>query len=170
MTNLVLLIEAVQFAFIGALIVLAVLWTGIWLTDGILAPADVLSAFWMSCLVFAALLAGIAAVSILFFGNRYFAVYQADASCLYYEGSRGRDERPGFFYYIRAMPVVGSVRAVRTSGKRLAWEKADHIQDIPSMRVIIIKRGFWHILRLYTPDSATHEQVARYLKQRLEKK
>lgn len=34
---------------------------------------------------------------------------------------------------------------------------------------IILKRGFWLILRLYTPDADMHERVARYLEGRLKK-
>ena len=165
-TNPLLMMEAAQFAFVGAAVVLVTLCVGVWVTDGVLTPGDAAASLRVSGLVFTAILAALAFVSVVFFGNRYFAVYSADLSGLYHEGSRGRDERGGLFTHWRAMPVVGEVEAVRTHGRHLPWEKADRFHDIPSMRVIILKRGFWHMLRLYTPDANTHERVTRYLLER----
>ena len=168
-TNPLLMVEALQFAVVGAVVVLVTLCVGVWLTDGVLTPEDVTTSFVMSCLVFLAILAGLVFVSIVFFGNRYFAVYRADSSGIYHEGSRGSDGRGGVFFHWRAMPVVDSVKAARTHGRFMPWEKADRFHDLPSVRAIILKRGFWHILRLYTPDADTHERVAHYLKGRLKK-
>lgn len=168
-TNPFLLLELMQFAFVAASVVLTVICIGVWLTDSALTPGDAISSLWMSCLVFLGVLAAFAVISIFFFGNRYYAVYQTDASGLYYEGSKGRDERSGLFVYPRAMPVLGDVRAKRTSGRHLPWEKIDRFQDFPSMRVIVLKRKFWHLMRLYTPDTETHAQVTFYLRQRLKK-
>lgn len=165
-TNPLLMVEAAQFAFVGAAVVLVTLCVGVRVTDGVLTPDDVATSLKVSGLVFFAILAALAFVSVVFFGNRYFAVYSTDLSGIYHEGSRGRDERPGLFTHWRAMPVVGEVRVARTHGRFMPWEKADRFQDMASMRVIILKRGFWHILRLYTPDAETHERVARHLLER----
>ena len=168
-TNPILLLEVIQLALIGAAVVLAVLCVGVRLMSEALTLEDVLTSLWMACLVFLAVLAGFVAVATFFFGNKYFAVYHADSSGIYYEGSRGQDGRSGFFFYMRTMPVISVVKIAGTSGRYLPWEKADRFQDIPSMRVIVIRRGFWHLLRLYTPDAITHKQVTHYLEQRLKK-
>ena len=169
MTNPHLIAEACQLAFVGAAVVLAVLWLGIWLTEGVLLPEDAVTSLIMSGLAFAVIVSGLAFVSIVFFGNRYFTVYRADSSGIYYEGSKGRDGRKGPFTHWKAMPVVGVVKAARTVGRFMPWEKADRFHDLSSMRAIILKRGFWHILCLYTPDAETHERVTRYLEGRLKR-
>lgn len=168
-TNPLLVVEAVQLAFVGAAIVLVTLCLGVWMTDGALTPEDAITSLRAAGLVFLAVPAALAVVSILFFGNRYFAVYHADLSGIYHEGSRGRDSRGGLFAYWRAMPVEGPVKAARTHGRFMPWEKADRFHDLASLRVIVLKRGFWHILRLYTPDAETHERVTRYLEGRLKR-
>ena len=168
-TNPLLLVETFQFAFAGAAVVLVTLCVGVWFTDGVLTPEDAVTSLRVSGMVFLAIPAVFAAVSLLFFGNRYFATYQADPSGIYHEGSRGRDGRRGLFLSTKAMPVLDGVEAARTHGRTLPWEKADRFHDFPSMRVIILKRGFWHMLRLYTPDADTHERVTRYLEQRLKR-
>ena len=168
-TNPLLAVEAFQFAFAGAAVVLVTLCLGLWVTDGALMPEDAATALAVSGLVFLAILGGLVFVSVVFFGNRYFAVYRADSSGMYHEGSRGRDGRKGLFTHWKAMPVAGAVEAARTHGRFMPWEKADRFHDLPAMRAIVLKRGFWHILRLYTPDADTHERVARYLEGRLKK-
>ncbi len=168
-TNPLLAVEAFQFAFVGAAVVLVTLCVGVWVTDGVLMPEGVAASLAVSGLVLLAILGGLAFVSIVFFGNRYFAVYRADSSGIYHEGSRGRDKRESAFIHWRAMPVVGAVEAARTHGRFMPWEKADRFHDLSAMRAIILKRGFWHILRLYTPDADTHERVTSYLEGRLKK-
>ena len=165
-TNPFLMLEVGQFALVGAAVVLLTLCLGVRVTEGVLTPENASMALRISVTVFLALIAGFALISLVFFGNRYFAVFQAEPSGIYHEGSRGENGRTGPFLRMRAMPVVGSVKAARTRGRELPWEKADRFHDISSMRVIILKRGFWHMLRLYTPDDATHELVVRYLTQR----
>jgi hypothetical protein len=71
---------------------------------------------------------------------------------------------------MRPFPVMGEVKAVRTRSRTLSWEKIDSFKDIRSMRVIILKRNFWHMMHLYTPDTACHATVAHYLSERLDRK
>jgi hypothetical protein len=107
-------------------------------------------------------------MGVVFFGNRYFAVYRMDGDGVYYEGSRGSDGSGAWFTLrARPYPVAGGIRAGRTRSRRLPWEKADRFQEIASMRVIVLRRGRWHLLRLYMPDAATHERVAAFLSRRL---
>ena len=37
------------------------------------------------------------------------------------------------------------------------------------MRVIILRRSFWHMLRLHMPDAETYAAVADFLAQRLKR-
>lgn len=169
-SNPFLLMETSQLALVGASIVFISLCVGLWLTEGGLAVEDAVILFKTSVLIFLATLVCFAAVALCLFRNRYFGTYRADASGLYYEGSRGKDERREIFVHVKAMPVLGRVAADKTHSRFLPWEKAGSFIDIPSMRVIILKRSFWHMLRLYTPDNETHEQVIHYLKQKIKNK
>jgi len=119
-------------------------------------------------MVLLAVMAGFVGISILFFDNKYYATFHMDPSGIYHEGTRGRDEHKGLFCLrIRPFPVVGVVRAERTRSRFLVWDKVDRFQDIASMRVIVLQRGRWHMLRLYTPNATTHDEVVRYLAGRL---
>lgn len=169
-TNIFMLVELFQFAFVGAAIILLSLCSGVWFTEGSVTMAEIRAAFSVSGMALAAVMVGFIAMALLFFGNRYYAVYRIDASGVYYEGSRGRDERKGWLCLrAKAFPVVGAVRARRTRSRHLLWEKMDSFQDIASMRVIILRRGRWQLLRLYTPDAATHVRVVEVLSKKLRK-
>ncbi len=169
-TNPFLLFELFQFALAGAAIVLLTLCVGVWASEGMLALDDLTTALKAAAVVLPAVMGGFIAVSALFFGNRYYAVYQMDSGGIYHEGSRGKDERKeAFCLRVRPFPVTGAVSARRTRSRHLPWEKMDRFQDIPSMRTILLRRSFWHMLRLYTPDAETHARAVSYLAERLKK-
>ena len=168
-TNPFMLLELFQFALVGAGVAVVLLCTGVWFTEGGLALADVEQALAVGGMLLAAAMVGFVLMSLLFFGNRYYAVYRIDAGGIYHEGRRGRDESGGLISLrCKPYPVTG---AVASSGgvrsRHLSWEKVDHFQDIPSMRVVILRRGRWHLLRLYTPDAETHARVTACLSARL---
>ena len=167
-TNPFLLIELFQFAFVGAAVVLLTLCSGLWVTEGGLSVTDLSASLRIAGMVLLALMAGFIGVSTLFFRNRYYATYHMDSSGIYHEGTRGNDERKELFCLrLRPFPVVGAVSADRTRSRFLTWDKVDRFQDIASMRVILLRRKRWHMLRLYTPDAEIHGKVVSYLAQRL---
>lgn len=159
-TNPFLVLEWFQFSFCGASIVLITLVCGAWLTEGGLYTADVIHSFLASLLVFVAIMISFFCISLLFFGNRYFATYSFDAGGLYYEGIRGSDKRDGLLpLHIKPYPVVGEITVQKTRSRHIPWEKLTRYQDIASMRVIILRRGFWHMAKVYTPDCVTHQKA-----------
>lgn len=163
-TNPFILLELFQFALVGAAIVLVTLVSGVWFTEGGIAITDITAALEVSALVLGAVMTGFLLLAFLFFSNRYFATFHMDPNGIYHEGSRGTDERGEWFCLrIRPYPVAGAIKAARTRSRHLRWDKVDSFQDIPGMRVIILRRGIWHMLRLYTPDAPTHEAVVRFL-------
>jgi hypothetical protein len=163
-TNPFILLELFQFAFIGAAIVLITLVTGVWFTEGGITIADITAALEASVLVLAAVMAGFLFLAFLFFSNKYFATFHMDPHGIYHEGSRGADERGEWFSLrIRPYPVAGAIKAARTRSRHLLWDKVDRFQDIPGMRVIILRRGIWYMLRLYTPDAITHVEAVQFL-------
>ena len=167
-TNPFLLLELFQFALLGAFIVLLTLCTGVWFMEHGLDVEDILTSLNISGKILLAIMIGFIGVSIVFFGNKYYAVYHMDPTGIYHEGTRGSDEcKKMFCLRFRPFPVVGTVSATRTRSRYLPWDKVDRFQDIASMRVILLRRRYWHMLRLYTPDAETHGKVVQYLAQRL---
>lgn len=167
-TNPFLLLEFFQFAFVGGLGILVTLCVGVWLMDGALSAADLRMALAVFGATMLALSAGFVALGLFCFGNRYFAVFQMDQTGIYYEGSRGRDETRGLFHFsTKPLPVCGQVQAKRTSGRHLPWSRVNRFENFPARRVIILRRGFWHMLKLYTPDPETHARVIQRLEERL---
>ena len=167
-TNPFLLLELFQFAFVGAAIILLTLCIGVWFMEKGIAVTDITISLRFAGKVLLAVMAGFLGISIFFFGNRYYATYHMDPSGIYHEGTRGRDEHNALFCLrLRPFPVVGVVSSDRTRSRFLSWDKVDRFQDIASMRVILLRRGHWLMLRLYTPDAKTHGDVARYLAERL---
>lgn len=170
-TNPFLLIEWCQFGLAGGGLVLLTLSVGVRFTDGVLTMADIIICLRAAVAVLLGIVAAFLAVSALLFGNRYYALYHMDAGGIYHESSRGQDESgTRFFLDLRPGPVQGAVTAARTSSRVLPWEKVRSFQNIPSMRVIVLRRGLWHMMRVYTPDAETHQRVAAYLTQRLQAK
>ena len=166
-TNPFILLELFQFALAGAAVVLITLCVGVWFTEGSLATQDIFDALGVAAMVLAAIVAGFLLLVFVFFGNRYYTTYHLDSSGVYHEGSRGKDGRKEFFSLrAKPYPVVGTMVASRTRGRHLIWEKVDGFQNIPGLRVLLLRRGVWHMARLYTPDESTHEKVAQYLRRR----
>lgn len=163
-TNPFILLELFQFSLVGAAIVLITLVSGVWFTEGGIAITDITAALKVSALVLSAVMTGFLLLTVLFFSNRYFATFHMDSKGIYHEGSRGADERGEWFCLrIRPYPVVGAIKATKTRSRHLLWDKVDSFQNLPCMRVIILRRGIWHMLRLYTPDVTTHEAVVQFL-------
>lgn len=167
-SNPFLLVELAQFALAGACIVLVTLCSGIWVSKGGFYIDDLASSLHISGMVFLAVMAGFAGVAFVFFGNRYFATFQIDSDGIYTEGSRGRNERAEWLCLrVKPYPVIGAVAASRVRGRRLGWEKVDRFLDIPAMRVILLQRSRWNMMRLYLPDRVTHDAVVCFLKRQL---
>lgn len=169
-TNPFLLTELFQFACFGAFIAILSLCSGAWLADGFITLREVAAAFNIGALLLGGIVLGFVLLAFLFFGNRYYAVYRLDAAGIYHEGSRGHDQaRRGICLCCKPYPVTGEVARARTKSKLLPWDKVDRFQEIPSMRVIILRRKFWHMLRLHMPDVETYAAVASFLAERLKK-
>ena len=167
-TNPFLLLELFQFAFVGATIVLLTLCVGVWFTEGGISAEDITNALSVAGMALLAVIAGFIGISVLFFGNKYYATYHMDSNGIYHEGARGNDECTAWFCLrLRPFPVIGAVKSDRTRSRHLTWAKVDRFQNIASMRVILLRRGRWHMLRLYSPDAETHGKVAEYLAERL---
>jgi hypothetical protein len=166
-TNPFLLAEVFQAAFCGAAFTLVSICAGLFVMEGGLSPADVKDALVASGVTLTALVSGFAFVSLFAFRNRYFVLYQMDSSGIYHEGARGSDAgRMAACLRLRAFPVAGELTTRRVVGRKLLWEQIDSFRYIPDMHVILLKRGFWNVTRLYFPDSAYCEQAADYLANR----
>ena len=167
-TNPFLLLELSQFAVVGAAIAMLTLCVGIWFTEGRITGTDISNSLSIAGMVLLAVMAGFLCISVLFFGNKYYATYDMDLNGIYHEGTRGHDERKELFCLrLCPFPVVGAVCASRVRSRYMTWDKVDRFQEIGSMRVILLQRGRWHMLRLYMPDAEIHGKVVRYLAERL---
>ncbi len=167
-TNPFILMELFQFAFVGAAIAVLTLCTGAWVMEGRLTAAEAAASLSIGAMILVGVMAGFVALVSIFFGNRYYSVYRMDAGGIYHEGSRGGDGRGEWLTLrMRPYPVVGTVRAERTRSRYLQWDKVDRFHAIASMRTILLRRGFWHLLRLYLPDDETYRQAVALLAMRL---
>ncbi len=132
-TNPFLLLELFQFAFVGAAIVLLTLCAGVWITERGIAFEDIADSLRIACMVLLSIMAGFIGISVLFFGNRYYAIFHMDAGGLYHENTRGSDESNRcFFLRSRPVLVVGVISASRTRSRHLTWDKVDRFRDIAS--------------------------------------
>ena len=167
-TNAFILVELFQFAFTGAAGVVLALAAGVWFTEKGISMPEAFAALSVAAMTLTAVMVLFVVLAFLFFGNRYFAVYRLDAAGVYYEGSRGRDEGTmRLCLAVKPFHVTGTITAWRTRARHVPWDRVDSYQSIPSMRAIMLRRGRWHIVRLYTPDAATHARVEGYLAERL---
>lgn len=167
-TNPFILVELFQMAFAGACVGLVIMGSGLWLVGGGITPGDVTLLLGASGFFLVAVAAVFIAVSLLFFGNRYYAVFNLTPTGVYHRVTRGHDES-GMRFALTARPfaVRGAVSGKATKEKELPWEKVDHFTDFPNMRTIQLKRGRWHMMRLYTPDIGTHNDVVAFLAEKI---
>ena len=163
-TNPFILLELFQFSFVGAAVVVLTLCSGVWFSEGGINLHDIKTSLYMGGLVLCGVMAGFVALAFLFFRNRYFVSCQMDSAGIYHETTRGSDARKSLFCLgVRPFPLLEPVTASRTRSRFLPWHKVDRFQEIASMRVIILYRGRWHMMRLYLPDQASYEQVVSLL-------
>lgn len=168
-SNPFIMLEVAQLAFVGAAIVLVTMASGLWVIADGLQPGDLAAMLGIAGTCFAAFIVCFIVVSLLFFGNRYFAAFHCTPNGIHHSGMRGNDERgETVSLRMRPYPVTGGIIKGRGREKDLPWEKVDRFVDFPSMRSIQLKRGPWHMLRLYTPDEETHVRVVAYLSARFE--
>lgn len=169
-SNPFLLMDFTLFAVCGAGLVLFTLLTGVWFTEGRLTVEDLRASAVFTAWIFAAIILAFVVLGLLCFRNRYFALFRFDNEGIYSEGCRGTDQRNDFFCpFTRPCPVWEPLHSAHVTSRHLPWYKVKSFVDIPSMRVIHLKRGCWHMLRLYTPDAVTHAKVVASLVQRLHK-
>lgn len=169
-SNPFLLLDFILFALCGAGLVLFILLTGVGFTEGSLTLEDIRASVLFTAWIGAAIILAFVVLGLLCFRNRYFALFRFDAEGIYSEGCRGTDQRNDFFCpLVRPCPVLEPLHGANVTSRHLPWRKVRSFVDIPSMRVIHLKRGYWHMLRLYTPDTATHARVVASLVQRLHK-
>ncbi len=169
-TNPFIVMELFQMALIGALVGLVIMASGLWLIGGGLQPGDVALMLGAAGVFLAAVMGAFLAVGFFCFGNRYYALYHCTPNGIFFQGKRGKDESgERFCPRMRPYPVVGLVMGKKSHEKDLPWEKIDRFIDFPDMRSVQLKRGRWHMMRLYTPDDATHARITAYLTARLRK-
>ena len=170
-TNPFILVELFQFSFVSGAVAALLIGTGVWATKGgSVTGQEIVVAISTGGLLMAGVMAGFIAISFVFFSNRYYSVYRMDSVGVYHEGSRGKDERREWLSLrVKPYPVIGQITPERTRSKHLLWEKVDRYHGIPSMRTIILRRGMWHLLRLYMPDDATYRKAMEFLSQNLQK-
>lgn len=168
-TNPFTLVELFQTSFIGAGVALAIMATGVWVMGGGLHPGDVSLMLGGAAVFFVVVSCVFLLLGLTLFRNRYFALYHLTPGGIYHRTARGRDESGSpFLFGMRPLPVIGAVTGKKVREKDLPWEKVDRFVDFESMRSVQLKRGRWNMLRLYTPDPATHARVVAYLAARLE--
>lgn len=167
-TNVFLLLEICQMAFAASAAAIMIMACGLWIVGDGLRPGDIALTLQATAAFFVVIVAAFLAVTLLFFRNRYFATFSFSGEGVTHEGIRGHDESGRLFTWaVRPFPVVGLVSGKRIRSKDLLWENVDGFVNFPSMRSIQLKRGRWHLVRLYTPDSETHGAVVAYLASRL---
>lgn len=167
-TNPFIMAEICQMAFAAAAAGLIIMAAGVWIVGGGLRPGDLAIMLQASGFFFLVIVAAFLVIALFFFRNRYHALYSFTPKGIRHEGTRGKAEMGApFTWGIRPSPVRGHVSGKSARAKDLAWDKVDGFTNFASMRSIQLKRGRWHLLRLYTPDAETHGRVVAHLAERL---
>lgn len=167
-TNPFTLIELFQTSLIGAGVALSIMACGVWVLGDGLLPGDLPLMFGGAAVFFATASCVFLVVGGLVFRNRYFVSCSLTPGGVYLRYRRGRDESgSAFLRSARPVPIVGAVTGKKHWEKELSWDKVDRFIDFASMRSVQLKRGRWSMLRLYTPDAATHARVVAHLAARL---
>ncbi len=168
-TNPFILLELVQMSFAASCAGLVIMGSGLWLVGGGLQPGDIVMLLQASVAFFVIIVAAFLCVTLVFFRNRYYASYSCSRDGIRYEGVRGRDESGSLFTWaVRPFAVRGVPKGSAPRARELPWDKIDRFVSFASMRSVQLKRGRWHLLRLYTPDAETHERLVAFLAARLQ--
>ena len=169
-TNPFILVDLARFVLVAMFVILVMAAIPQWAYAGEFTETQVL-AICRLCLWGAALFAiAFAIIGGLFFRNRFYAVYVLNDRHIYYENVKGRDGGFFFIWNCRPFPMEGSLDVARRISREISWSKVDSFVDFPGMRTILLKRGMWEILKLYTPDEAVHSRVSAFLGSRLKKR
>lgn len=100
-------------------------------------------------------------IGLVFLKNRYCTMFVLNEMHIYYEVAKA-GKGAGLLLAVRPRNASDS-RLPRSLGREIPWNRVDRFQTFPSMGTILLKRGFWEIVRLYTPDEATYIKVLAYI-------
>ena len=165
-TNPFILVDFLRFLIATGMIIFVVAAIPQWAYTRDLSPprlAAILRLCALGCAVFAACLF---AAGFVLLRNRFRATFVLNPWHIYYETARGgRGLR--LFLGWKPAPTEGRFDGERAFAREIPWSKTDSFVGFPSVRTILLKRGIWEILKLYTPDEATYEKATEYLRGRL---
>ena len=163
-TNLFMLVDFLRFALVTMAIIFAIVSVPEWFYTRRITEAQLLAILRLCGLGFVVFTACLLAVGFLLLRNRFRATFVLSPANVYYETAKCNG-LPSLKF--RPSPADGKPNSGRAFSREIPWEKMDSFVGFPSMRTILLKRGLWEILKLYTPDDETYAKVLAFLQLRL---
>lgn len=137
---------------------------------GVPGGEEILAAFafagWLPLFIFCVFLF----FGVVFFRNRYVALYRFDADGVYCESMVKRGGPLKESLRRRPFPVGEILEPARSVVKTLPWEEIDAVLPMEDMLVVLLKKKESVRMRLYCPDEAHFSRVLSECALRLEEK
>ena len=137
---------------------------------GVPGGEEILAAFafagWLPLFLFCVF----AVFGVVFFRNRYVALYRFDADGVYCESMVKRGGPLKESLHLRPFPVGEILEPARSVVKTLPWEEIDAVRSMEDMLVVLLKKKGGVRMRLYCPDEMLFSRVLSECALRLEEK
>ena len=172
LTNAVILIEVLLFVallwLLAAFGVLAIQW----IVAG--SPALALpAAVSFACTLSASFALLFAAIVLLFYRNRYIALYNLDGDSISCESMMNWQGGIGESFHMRPFFVEPCYVPHRSVTKKIYWPDVTRVEPIGNMRTLILRGGARKksvLMRVYCPDDECYERALEAIKRRIEER
>ena len=171
LTNVVILVEILLFVallwLLSAFGVIAIQWV----VAG--APALALpAAVNFACTLATSFALLFAAIVLLFYRNRYIALYNLDEDCISCESMMNWRGSIGESFHIRPFFVEPCYVPHKSVTQKISWSDVTRVESIDNMRTLILRGGARKksiLMRVYCPDGECYERAHDVVKRRIEK-
>jgi hypothetical protein len=114
--------------------------------------------------VMAFIIAAFATGSLLFFGNRFVALYRLQYDGIYFESMRGAMVPLADFLHWKPFPVSPKLNSGRSVIKFVLWDEVRSIKPHDSLRTILLRGRRGAILRIYCPDETVYNEALDFIR------
>ena len=114
--------------------------------------------------VMAFIIAAFAIGSLLFFGNRFVALYRLQYDGIYCESMRGAMFPLADFLHWRPFPASPTLNSGRSVIKFVLWDEVRSVKSHDSLRTILLQGRGGTIMRIYCPDETIYKKALDYIR------
>ena len=107
------------------------------------------------------------AVSLIFYRKGFLTLYRFEKNGIFMETMRAAKDQPFALFCTKPFPAPENCNPFRSVSKDVSWDEVRRVEEIPSLRVLLIKGRWGTRLRVWCPDEETYGAALSFADARL---